>query len=129
MSNWVFVITSSNEEFDRRINQKKWPIYEQTANRKKLRVGDKVIFYKGAKMGKVFSGRAQISSPLTPEDSNYFVELSKIKIWKRHIPIKEVLMDLKFIFHKKNWGVHLQGGAIELPDDDYKTILSKTISE
>jgi len=127
MSNWIFVMTSTVEEFKRRVNEKKWPIYAQTTHREKLREGDNVIFYIGGRAAMDFVGKARVSSKLTPiGDSNYFVSLSNIELWKKRIPVKNILQELKFILNKKKWGAYFQGGVIRLPDNDYNSIFVKS---
>jgi len=46
MSYWIFVINGTNKEFAKRMKEKRWPIFIHTQNRKNLRIGDQVVFYK-----------------------------------------------------------------------------------
>ena len=124
MQSWIFVITAAYDEFKDRINKKAWPIYKNTGNKRKLRVGDNVIFYMGGPEGKKFLGTSRVDSDLIPNSIDFSIGLSDIKIWKKPVLIKDILADLKFIVHKEKWGLHLQGGIIRLSDGDFKTIIS-----
>jgi len=46
MPHWIFVISNSDSEFEKRMKKKEWPIFSFTANRKKLESDDSVVFYK-----------------------------------------------------------------------------------
>lgn len=126
MTNWVFVINDKDEVFQERINDKKWPIYRKTQNRNKLKVGDKIIFYKAGADGKKFIGKASIARGLKPDGIDYSLELSDVGVWKKPVSVALVLKDLEFIRDKTFWGRYFQGGVRSLSESDYNIIISKT---
>lgn len=127
MSKWIFVITSDIAEFDRRINQNRWPIYNHTPHRSDLKPGDEVVFYMGGTGGQKFLGSGTLSSRMIQGEPEHHVEISDVKVWKKPLPIRPIIQELKFITRKdKKWGVHLQGGVLPLYDDDYKFIILKS---
>ena len=123
--NWIFGINANPGVFERRINEKKWPIFKFTPNKKKLRKGDNIVFYKAGKDGQKFIGADGIGSKIIPENMDYFVTLYDIQIWKKPIEVPIILNELQFIKNKSNWGMYFQGGVTSLPPKDYKMILSK----
>ena len=64
MSYWLFLITDGLEVFKKRIDSKTWPIFNQTAHKKELDIGDAIIFYKAGSDGQKFLGTAKIASKL-----------------------------------------------------------------
>ncbi len=121
--NWIFVINNDYSIFQRRINEKKWLIFSNTHNRKKLRVGDRIVFYKAGRIdGKKFLGSALISTKLKRDRSDFSLGLSNIDVWKETIDIKTFLDKLDFIKDKTIWGSYLQGGIIPISDSDYAII-------
>ena len=127
VSNWIFVITSDYKEFEKRTNDKKWPIFSNTAHKKVLKVGDRILFYKGGADGQKFLGRANLASALKRlNDLNSYVMLSDIEVWKKQPSIRHMIPDLTFVVHKQMWGIHLQGGVITLFDRDYDYISSRS---
>lgn len=125
MPNWIFAINDTQNEFEQRISDKRWPIYKFTRHRKQLRKGDNVIFYMAGSKGKKFLGEGRLASKSTPDGMDFLVTLSDVKVWRKPVPMKMALQDLKFVTNKTNWGIHFQGGVTRLPDEDYKFILSK----
>jgi len=127
MSKWIFVTTADIEEFNRRMDEKRWPIYKHTPHKSQLRDGDDVVFYMGGNGGQKFLGKGTISSSLVHDERNYHVPISNVIVWKKPVAIRPMIPELRFIFRKDaRWGVHLQGGVIPLYDDDYKLIISKS---
>lgn len=127
MVQWIFVINDTEQEFAKRIEERRWPIFKKTQNRRKLKVGDTVIFYKAGTQGKKFLGSSVIGSPL--EKANelvFFLKLSDIVVWKKPVEVNEVLKDLDFIRDKQYWGRYFQGGVRRLSETDYETIVAKS---
>lgn len=125
LSNWIFVINDTQNEFEQRISDKRWPIYKFTRYRKVLRKDDNVIFYMAGSKGKKFLGKGRLASESTPDGMDFFVTLSDVEVWKKPVHMNTVLQDLQLVTNKTNWGLHFQGGVTSLPDGDYKFILSK----
>jgi len=127
MSYWIFVIKDTPEEFAKRMQIRKWPIFKKTQNRRNLRTGDKIIFYKAGANGKKFLGKALIASELEQVDQfTYSLKLSEIEVWEKPVELANVLNDLDFISDKLYWGRYFQGGVRSLSEKDYSTIVSKS---
>lgn len=123
MSNWIFVIKNSDKEFRSRVKNKQWPIYNKTQNRKRLQIGDRLIFYKAGINGQKFLGTATIGSNLKEKSLFTFsLDLNDIKIWKAPVEMKNVIKNLDFIKNKENWGNYFQGGVRCISDTDFDTI-------
>lgn len=118
----MFVITGDDAEFLKRISMKKWPIYSRTSHRKKLKEGDRILFYLAGESRKKFAGSATIASDLEKENDDFTVALSEIKKWGKQVPILSIIESLEFIRNKSNWGIYMQGGVVSLSDKDYNTI-------
>lgn len=127
VSNWIFVISDGDDVFQKRINEKIWPIFENTHNKRRLRIGDRVIFYQAGKNGKKFTGRASVASKLTRHMSNDQIVLEDIEVWKNQVQIEVFIDNLNFVKNRKHWGSYFQGGVISLPDKDYRLIMSNAI--
>ncbi len=125
MQNWIFVIKDSDEKFQIKIKEKKWSIFRKTLNRNKLKVGDRIVFYKAGIDGKKFIGKASIYTELKEDGIDFSLGLSDAEVWKKPIKITSLLDSLEFIKDKTNWGCYLQGGVRPISDSDYMTILSK----
>lgn len=116
-----------------RLKKGKWPIYSKTANKDKIKIGDKCLFYVGGNglLSKHILGTGSINNIyLTNEiiddvdaltDLPYKqLELTDIKIYTRPIFIKDFLEELSFIpDNKSRWGVALQGGCKNISKRDY----------
>lgn len=125
IQSWIFVISDGNDVFKKRIDEEKWPIFQNTHNRKRLRIGDKIIFYKAGTDGKKFLGSASITNKSNEYNGSFSIVLSNIDIWKKPIKVASVLNNLKFIKNKTLWGCYFQGGVKPLTESDYSTILFK----
>jgi len=126
LTNWIFITKSTSEELNRQVVNKKWPIYQYTPNKKKLQVGDNIIFYKAGQDGQKFIGKARINTKLANNGStDYSIGISNIEIWEKPIAIKDIISELQFIVDKINWGIHFQSGVRRISDNDYRTIISK----
>jgi len=120
-------MSGDHKELRERLSYKEWPIYHYTPNRKRLRAGDKVIFYLAGTGGSKFAGNCTLSSKLKGKESglDYTVDLADIAVWKTLLDVHDVLEDLIFVSRKDSWGSYFQGGAISIHEKDYKLILSK----
>jgi len=106
---------------------RRWPIGKKTFHKKELSKGDRILFYQAGEEGKKFVGSGELFSNLHVDEENIldFVAVGNIKLWQRHIPIRELLDSLSFIKDKKHWGLYLQGGVIKISEGDYNTILKE----
>ena len=127
VNNWIFVINDTINELKRRVAEKKWPIYHFTVYRKKIRAGDRVVFYKAGANGQKFLGSATTASSILKIENklDFFVRLKEIEICKHSVPIHPLVKDLDFFENKSQWGRHLQGGVRPINKKDYETIVSK----
>ena len=122
----IFVIKDTYDEFKIRMDSKSWPIYVNTANRKKIKLGDKILFYNAGVGNKNILGVAEIASKVKQKDgtTDYAVSLDKIDIWKKPALMKPIVVDLDFIENNQQWGRYMQGGVIRISEKDFKTIIS-----
>ncbi len=108
------------------MDSKSWPIYSHTANRKKIKSGDKIVFYNAGVGNKNILGSAEIVSKVKPKagTTDHTVSLDKIDIWKKPALMKPIVVDLDFIENNQQWGRYMQGGVIRISEKDFKTIIS-----
>jgi predicted RNA-binding protein len=123
---------SGYDIFLKRMEQKRWGLGERTANRKRVKPGDRVIFYRGGEDGKAFIGSAEIISDASEleedsianvDTSYYSVKLDNINIFPEPKSIYDFVDKLEFIQNPDNWGAYLQGGTRRISESDYKLIL------
>jgi len=126
VSFWILVITGDGQELEKRLQGKKWPIFQRTRHRQELKKGDQVIIYHGGYHGsKSFVGTFKISSGVSPTGPDqYSFGFSEVNLWKNPVGIYDILDNLGFVVRKDNWGIYFQGGVSRLPEKDYKTILA-----
>ena len=122
----IFVIKDTYDEFKSRMDSKSWPIYVHTANRKKIKLKDKILFYNAGVGNKNILGVAEIASKVKQKDgtADYAVSLDKIDIWKKPVLMKPIVVNLDFIENNQQWGRYMQGGVIRISEKDFKTIIS-----
>lgn len=134
MSFWIFVFTeytdyargSSRELFARVERNGKWYIGPNTPNRKRVKKGDKIIFYRAGEGGRKFIGNAILSSGLKPpEKSDFFsfVLVSKMCLWSKPVPISDIAEDLSFVKRGFPSRFYFQSGIRSISEEDYRTIL------
>jgi len=125
MPHWIFVISNSDSEFEKRMKKKEWPIFSFTANRKKLEIDDSVVFYKAGIGGQKFLGKAEVASKIKKGEGkiDYFVSLKNTESWKKPVKIKPLVGKLDFIKDKNVWGRHMQGGVRSLSGKDFSTVV------
>lgn len=134
MSFWIFVFmeysdyarTSSRELFARIERNGKWYIGPNTANRKRVKKGDKIIFYQAGEGGHKFVGNAILSSGLQPpEKSDFFsfVLVSKVCFWNKPVPISDIGGDLSFVKHDPPSRFYFQIGIRSISEEDYSLVL------
>jgi len=143
MINYYCLVTSdSNKEFgidifNKRIKEKKYPLYLRTPFLNEIKENDRVLFYiaGSGKNAQNFVGQAVIEKVQTPDEllvdpdkDNYAIEkyliFNEIKIFKKFKPIKMIIDNLDFIKNKNNYGIHFMGGVKKIPEKDYKLIAS-----
>jgi hypothetical protein len=127
-----------------RLKKRLWGLKEHTRNRKQLRPGDELAIYAAGKrnFGGCFvasakvatasqlcaSGkRAAIDSPDLHHArivSDYFIELTCIKIFSVPVPIRNIKHKLQFIKQPDSpyWAAPLQNGSAKISQKDYSLI-------
>jgi len=127
----------------KRIEKRKWPLYERTRNRKQMARGDNLLFYvagKKEKSGHVI-GECRIENlkrdlrsavfldgdDILNDAASSMIELSNFKLFPNPVYLKGILKELDCC--PKNitkWGVILYGGARKISYHDFSYILSKS---
>ena len=115
-----------------------WGLGEKTANRKNIRQGDQVVFYR-ARPEQIFVGTARLASDsfkLNAEEqaglshdspfftSKYGVRLDSIEVWQKPRSMPDLAPTLKFVTNPAQWWTHLQGGIRQVEESDYAVIVS-----
>ena len=126
MKRWIFVIRDSDEEFERRVVSKKWPIFNRTRYKKELGIGDVVLFYKEGLKGQKFLGTGKIKSGLVEETKfKDYLEMEEISVLATPVEMKDVIKKLDFVKNKDNWGNYFQGGVRRISEEDFSVIIRK----
>ena len=148
MSFYIFVNSDSydfNEKRVRspvlssyRLEKKIYPLYFRTRFKKKLRSNDSFIFYlAGTPVSetKKFVGYGKIKEIISDknytEDSIHLSQpIEKIVILKSVVTNKtasiyEIKDKLSFITKKKKWGPSMQGGVLQITENDYDLIVKE----
>ncbi len=127
MRYWVFVIRDDESVFNKRIENKKWPIFHSTKFRTFLEIGDKIVFYKAGEHGQIFLGTAILKTKglEIPDKMMFYVDLEAIDIWTKSPSIRNQIKNLSFIKNKEHWGLNLQGGILKMKKNDYFLILEE----
>ena len=126
MNRWIFVIKDSDEEFDRRVKSKKWPIFNRTRFRKDIGIGDIILFYKAGLNGQKFLGTCKIKSELIEETAfRGYLEIEEISVLSTLVEMKDIIKELDFIKNKINWGNYFQGGVRRISEEDFSLIIKK----
>lgn len=127
MAFWIFVINDTNKIFEKRISDKRWPIFFRTHYKELLHAGDDVVFYKAGIDGKKFLGTVKIATELSKSDKiDFSLGIDEINIWKKSKSVDSLINKLDFIKDKQFWGRYFQGGVIKLSKKDFITITHKS---
>jgi len=127
MNYWLFIQKDAIEVFNKRMDSKTWPIYQQTAHRKKLEVGDCIVFYKAGPNGQKFVGSARIASQKLAGQDKFVtnLEIDDVNVWSECPSIMDFVTKLSFIKNELKWGVYLQSGVKRLTERDYSLLTKK----
>jgi endonuclease NucS-like protein/EVE domain-containing protein len=147
MDYWIFTVAPHNgdsesytarEIYERRMRDRFWGLGTQTANRKGVHKGDRVVFYL-ARPEQVFVGTARLASDSFDLSANeqsglshgsafftaeHGVRLEEIETWERAHPMAPLARTLKFIKNRAQWWTHLQGGIRPVEESDFEAITS-----
>ena len=138
--NYCLITTDSKEEaydiFLKRINERKWPLYERTSHIKEFMEKDNLVFYiaKNGKNSKSLVASASVNKVEKLNDVvgdpdnkfkmlSYYLHLENIRIFKKPIGIKELVNDLEFIKNKKNYGLDMLTGVVKISQNDFNYII------
>tara|TARA_Y100000294_G_scaffold141801_1_gene135839 strand:- start:438 stop:869 length:432 start_codon:yes stop_codon:yes gene_type:complete len=143
MTNYYCLVTSDSlkesaiDIFNKRIEEKKYPLYPRTPNLNEIKDDDEVVFYiAGAgKERQSFVGQAIIQKVETPKEflvdpdkDNYevikYLWFKKIKIFETSKNIQSIIDKLDFVKNKNNYGAYLMGGVKKLTQRDFNLIIS-----
>ena len=141
MTNYYCLVTSDSlkesaiDIFNKRIEEKKYPLYPRTPNLNEIKEEDEVIFYiaGSGKERQSFVGQATIQKVETPREflvdpdkDNYevikYLWFKKIKIFETSKNIQSIINKLDFVKNKKNYGTYLMGGVRKLNQKDFDLI-------
>lgn len=119
-------MTGMLDEFTKRIENNKWPIFRRTQNRFKIAKNDNIVFYLGGPGNGKILGTAKLSSKVktASKEGDGDIEIIDIDIWNTPVLVKEHVDALDFIKIKDNWGVFFQGGVKSIDKKDYQQILN-----
>ena len=143
MTNYYCLVTSDSlkesaiDIFNKRIEEKKYPLYPRTPNLNEIKDDDEVVFYiAGAgKERQSFVGQAIIQKVETPKEflvdpdkDNHevikYLWFKKIKIFETSKNIQSIIDKLDFVKNKNNYGAYLMGGVKKLTQRDFNLITS-----
>ena len=143
MTNYYCLVTSDSlkesaiDIFNKRIEEKKYPLYPRTPNLNEIKDDDEVMFYiAGAgKERQSFVGQAIIQKVETPKEflvdpdkDNYevikYLWFKKIKFIETSKNIQSIIDKLDFVKNKNNYGTYLMGGVKKLTQKDFNLIIS-----
>ncbi len=124
-----------------RLNLGMWGLNSRTANRRGIKSGEKALVYisgggpysqhlvasctfvSDAKLS-TWDIRQDVDAPnkkgyMMPE---YYVRLNDVEIFKRPLPMVDLVSNLNFIKDKEDWWRYLQGGVRKISQSDYQHV-------
>ena len=131
-------IVSAHKIISRRIKRKKFPIYDATTYRDKIKVGDICYMYlAGQKENKhhilgsfkvkeiILNERiVEFDDVLSSIPYKYLV-MGDAKVFAKPLYVKAIIEELEFIKNKIKWGVFFQGGIRKIGENDMKLLERK----
>ncbi|MEM1994158.1 MAG: hypothetical protein QXW32_01580 [Nitrososphaerales archaeon] len=126
------------EIFEDRVKNRFWGLGRRSAHLKRIRCGDKVVFYVGGRYGGLLVGSGTVGSephPISEEERKrglclhsevytHLMTFSEIEVWPKPVLLKDICGQLSFITDKSKPRIYLQGAVKRLGEDDYRTICS-----
>jgi hypothetical protein len=121
----------------RRLKTRGWAVYRRTQNRRRLKVGDKLLIYAaGAQTGGgTFVASATVGRLSAPKNSligkvefmndipEYIMEFADIHLFVKPVEIRSLRDRLAFVPKHSRWGSVLQGGCKKIGESDFDIIL------
>ena len=127
--------------FNRRIDEKKWPMYWQTKYQSVIKSNDNLIFYiagankfrqcfvASAKVEEIKRISIETETTVDPDKTEARVTshiyLNDVKLFKKQISIKKIMSNLKFIKNKKKYGFYFVGGITKIDKNSNNFILNQ----
>jgi len=144
---WIFTVKDDKigkrkkkgtEIYKKRMSDAFWGLGESVANRSRVKMGNRVVFYLAGVDGQKFLGTCTLVSAfhrLGKQEreklahgpffqATHGVNLSDIEVWDSPKPIHPLLKRLGIIKDVNKWGCYIQGSIIRTSEDDYNTIVS-----
>ena len=120
-----------------RVRNKFWSLNSRARNVKKLKKGDKVVFYLTSPEGRGFMGRGVLAGeahPMTIEQRfhiigspsinfDYAVEFREAEMWPKLIPLDLLANRMPLLLGRKNPVRVFRGSIIRLTERDYEIVL------
>ena len=127
--------------FQKRIAEKKWPLYKQTKYQNVIKSNDNLIFYIAGvnefRQCFVASGKVKeikrisiekettVDPDKTEAKVTSYIYLNDVKLFKKQMPIKSIINNLKFIENKKKYGFYFVGGITKIDKNSNNFILNQ----
>lgn len=125
---------TAREIYYKLVGEGVWGFGEHTANRKKIVLNDRLVFYLAGRKEHNFVGTADVAS--LPKKTGrkefrgeYWFSLKNIKIWDYPKNIRKYLENLEFIKKSDIYGTYLQGGSRHISKNDYYSIISEVYND
>lgn len=144
---WIFIakdhiyegaIVSAITIIKSRVEHKFWVLNKNTPGIKKLKPGDKTIFYAASSEGRGFCGWGELATephPLTPAQRFYAlgkpsmlfdfaVDFTTAEFWPKLKPIEKFASLLSFLKGKSNYTRCFRGSIRAITQEDFEHIIS-----
>ena len=120
-----------------RVRNKFWSLNSRARNVRKLKEGDKVVFYLTSSEGRGFMGRGVLAGeahPMTIEQRfhiigspsinfDYAVEFREAEMWPKLVPLDLLTDRMPLLLGRKNPARVFRGSIIRLTERDYEIVL------
>lgn len=121
-------------EFNKRLKNNFWYLYNRTSFANEININDKVIFYVSGAQNKKIFGSAEIKlkqlvtkklfDTYTYNDPKYCLSFKKIERFNEPVLMKDKIFNTDFFLNskkknKKKWGVFLMGGVRKISKNDF----------
>lgn len=121
-----------------------WLLGSRTRNRKRVKKGDRAVFYAAGSGNSTFVAAATIASkctPISPHERRMIdeelveelgfehpgllsFEVVDVSFFDTPVPARQLVDQLGFIKNRARWGGYFQGGSVSIPKEDFELILT-----